>query len=120
MDLIDRFETFDSRTTRFRSVIDLRIDELILDGFDLPSGKRIGIALERELSRLISMGGLKCVTPSPIEIDTLNAGSFHIESDAHPIRVGKQIAQRVYDGLARARSTPLKQEATEGTDRSHA
>jgi hypothetical protein len=105
---------------QFRPTIELRIDELILDGFAMQNGDRIGAALERELSRLLSSGDLVHLTASSLQLDSLNAGSFHLEANAHPNYIGRQLAQRVYGQLARVQQPDLAHNTAEGARPSHA
>jgi hypothetical protein len=120
MDLMDQFNAFDLRTPQLRPTIELRIDELILEGFDMSSGDRIGAALKRELSRLISSGDLVHLAASALQVDTLSAGNFHLEPDAHPNYIGQQLAQRVYGQLARVQQPAVAHNSAEGARPSHA
>jgi hypothetical protein len=120
MDLRDQFDASDLGTPQLRPSIELRIDELILDGFGIPNGDRIGAALQRELSRLISSGDLAHLTAGPLQVDCLNAGNFHFEPNAHPNYIGRQLAQRVYGQLARMQQPGLADNTAEGARPSHA
>ena len=79
--------------------VELRIEELILEGFPLRGSERFGRALKRELARLFTEGG---VPPSLVrggEIVRLDGGAFNAIRGIKPDTVGAQIAQSVYQGL---------------------
>jgi hypothetical protein len=120
MDLTNQFDAFDLRAPQLRPTIELRIGELILDGFGRANGDRIGAALERELSRLISSGDLNHLAASPLHLESLNAGSFHLEANAHPAYIGRQLAQRVYGQLTSAQQPGLAHNTAEGAKPNHA
>ncbi len=120
MDVMDQFDAVDLKAPQLRPTIELRIDELILDGFDAPNGDRIGAALQRELSRLISSGDLVHLAGNPIQVDSLNAGTFHLEPDAHPNYIGQRLAHRVYGQLARVQQPGVARNTAEGERPSHA
>lgn len=120
MDLTNQFDAFDLRASELRPTIELRIGELILDGFGRANGDRIGAALERELSRLISSGDLTHLAASSVHVEFVNAGSFHLEPNAHPNYIGRQLAQRVYGQLARAQQPGVAHSTAEGAKPNHA
>ena len=79
--------------------IELHIEELVLDGFAPADRYRIGDMIERELSRLLSQGG---VPPSLIanhDQAHIDAGACHVASVSTPEHIGAQVAQAVYGGL---------------------
>ena len=121
MGLMNQFEAFDSGTpSLLRPTIELHIDELVLDGFDMSSGARIGAAMQRELSRLIFAGDLAQLATNPLDIEALNAGSFYLERDARPNYIGRQLAQRVYGQLDGIQQPALAHNSAEGAKPSHA
>jgi len=79
----------------------LRIEELVLDGF--PPGDRYSIAaaVEAELARLLAEQGAPPGLANGGTVSALDGGSFDVAPDARPDRIGAQVAQAVYGGLAR-------------------
>lgn len=80
--------------------IDLHIEELVLEGFPPEDRHRIGAAVERELARLLTERGLPGVTES-MDISRLDGGSFEMDRNATPERVGGQVGGAVYGGMRR-------------------
>ena len=79
--------------------IELHIEELVLDGFAPADRYRIGDMIERELSRLLSEGGVppsRIANPGQAHLD---AGAFNVASVSTPEQIGAQVAQAVYGGL---------------------
>jgi hypothetical protein len=93
-------DLMDSSTPTRRATVELHIDELILHGFPARDRHRIAAALERELSRLIAHGDLAHLPASSIQLDRLDAGSFHFDPAARPGHIGRTVAQRVYRQLS--------------------
>lgn len=83
--------------------INLTIDNLILNGLDLPPHHRphLQAALETELSRLLTADGLGASLQSGGAIPALSAGSIQVEAGHDPTALGQQIARAVYGGLSR-------------------
>jgi hypothetical protein len=83
--------------------INLTIDQLILDGIDLPVHHRphLQTAVEVELGRLLSEGGLGASLRGGGAVPGLSAPSVQIDSSGDPTEMGHQIAQAVYGGLAK-------------------
>jgi hypothetical protein len=79
----------------------LHIDELVLDGFPPGDRYRIAAAVEVELTRLFADQGVPPDLASGRAIPALDGGSFDVAPDARPDRIGGQVAQAVYRGLAR-------------------
>jgi hypothetical protein len=79
----------------------LRIEELVLDGFPPGDRYRIAAAAEAELTRLFTDRGVPSGLASGEAIPALDGGSFDVAPDARPDRIGAQVAQAVYGGLAR-------------------
>ena len=76
------------------SEIELHIEELILDGFAPAERYQVADAIERELTRLVTLGGL-----APSDAAHIDAGSVQLKPNATPRATGKQIARTVYGGL---------------------
>ena len=84
-----------------RPSIELQIEELILHGFAPGDRHRIGAAVERELGRLLSEGGLPAALGQGGARPVLDGGSFHMKPQARPESVGAQVAQAIYGGFSR-------------------
>jgi hypothetical protein len=80
--------------------VELHIDELVLDGFARRDRHAIGDAVERELARLIAEGGLAEFAGSPIEIESVNAGSFKAAPETRGPAIGGEVAGAVYRGIS--------------------
>jgi hypothetical protein len=76
-------------------VITVRIEELVLHGFDPRQRHAIGDAVERELAALMAE------PPGALEAARLDAGSFDVHRDAPPAVVGRHIARAIHSGLRR-------------------
>jgi hypothetical protein len=81
--------------------INVHIERLILDG--LPLGKRHGpmvqAAVEKELSRLLTLHGLGHEWQSGGAVPQVRASGIQLSNETHPNRLGRQIAQAVYSGI---------------------
>ncbi len=93
-------DVMDPNTPTRRGSIDLRIDELILHGFAARDRHRIAAALEHELSRLIAQGELAHPRSNSIQLDRIDAGTFHLDPATGPNHIGRMVAQRVYGQLS--------------------
>lgn len=78
----------------------LHIDRLVLDGLALQpvEAARLRAALESELSRLLSAGGLGSAWQSGGAVPELHAAAVEAGT-LDPILLGKQIARSLYAGL---------------------
>jgi len=81
--------------------LDIYIERLIVDGVDLGpgDGERLKAAVEAELSRLLSHGELAQDLKSGGAFPSIRAGSRPVSGEGNPARLGKQIAQSVYQGI---------------------
>jgi hypothetical protein len=75
--------------------IELRIDELVIDGVSQTDGIRTGDAFSRELMRLIEL------SPSTLfaheqDVDRLDAGTFATPRPAQPSAIGVAAAQAIH------------------------
>jgi hypothetical protein len=76
--------------------IELRIEELVLQGF-VPSDRyAIGDAVERELARLLGEHGAPISLRSETAADEIRGATFNTAHNAKVPVIGKQIAQAVY------------------------
>ena len=78
--------------------IDLRIEELYLDGFSPHDRFRIGRAIELELSRLIAENGIPKAWSLGQSLKNLDGGSFQVAKFTSPESIGTHVAQAVYRG----------------------
>ena len=83
--------------------INLTIDNLILDGLDLPPHHRshLQTALETELGRLLTERGVGASLQRGGAVPSLPAGSIQVDQNNGPTALGQQIARAVYGGLNR-------------------
>jgi len=79
--------------------LEVRIDELVLNGFAPADGPRIGAAVKRELEHLLAGSAADMGTRPDAKIARLNAGSFHVTPGASAHAIGLQVARAVDRGL---------------------
>ena len=80
--------------------IEVIIDELVLDGFDLSQKYAILDALERELGSLLSEKGLLAKFDQPtLKIDRLDAGSISLRPEIRSASVGSQLGRALFASL---------------------
>ena len=79
----------------------LHIEELILEGFPPGDRYRIAAAVEAELARLFTETGIPPGMDASRSVPKLDAGSLDVAASTRPERVGGQVAQALYGGLAR-------------------
>ncbi len=80
--------------------IEVHIEELVLHGFASKDRYAIGEAVQRELQRLFTEQGLPESLAAGYEVTTLNAGAFTVKPGTKANKMGAQVAQSVYAGLA--------------------
>jgi hypothetical protein len=84
--------------------IDLRIDELVLHGFAAGDRRRLGQAVERELSRLLEEGVAGGEIPRALTTDGALAfgdgGVIHLAAGSGPEAAGAQVARAVYRAIS--------------------
>jgi hypothetical protein len=98
----------------------LRIDELVLHGFERVDRYALAGAIERELGRLLGESGAQqalLAREKSIGDHRLDAGSFAVSADATPRAVGMQVARAVLRSLentnrARAPGSPASARPT--------
>ena len=83
--------------------VNLNIERLVLEGFSLRPGEHLLVreAAERELSRLLSAGGVSPQLLSGGAVPRLAAPDIHVAGDADSGAIGRQIARAVYGGIGR-------------------
>lgn len=80
--------------------IELHIEELVLHGFAPGDRSRIGEAVEGELTRLLTERGVPPFLMRGGETGRLDVGTFEVTSGSRAEKLGSQVAQAVYGGLA--------------------
>lgn len=80
--------------------IQVNIERLVLDGIDIPASQRplLQAAVETELTRLLSTGGLNPVLISGGSLPSLRVQALNYSGN-NPAQLGKQIARSMYSGL---------------------
>jgi hypothetical protein len=81
--------------------IELHIEELVLHGFEPGNHHAIGEAVESELERLLTEGGLAENLTSGGEVPLIHADKINLASGESPVRLGHHIAKSVYRGIGR-------------------
>ena len=83
--------------------INLAIERLVLDGFQLNPAQRslLQEALQAELGRLLAEGGVTGGLAAGGMVPSVRADGFAISGDGGPVSLGRQIAQAVYGGIVR-------------------
>jgi hypothetical protein len=79
--------------------IELHVDELVLDGFDAADARGLGAALEAELVRLLTGGGLPQLQDDRT-LGIVDAGAVPLGRDGSR-GLGSRVASSVYGSLAR-------------------
>jgi hypothetical protein len=82
-----------------QSPIHLHIEELVLHGFSPGDRHRIGEAMQRELTRLLTEKATPPALAKSSAIDRLNGGTFQMTSAPRPEATGAQVARAVFKGL---------------------
>jgi hypothetical protein len=81
--------------------INIQIDRLVLDGFDLARNQRplMQAAFERELGRLLVRDGLSNELSSEVRLPSLRVPSIQIDNTNNADAFGQQVAQAVHRGI---------------------
>jgi hypothetical protein len=90
---------FISPVDKPRASVDLRIGELLLDGFTPADRYAIGEAVERELARLLNEQGTPSTVTQEIEIEHLDGGAIELRQSTGSAEIGIELAKAVYGGL---------------------
>ena len=80
--------------------LELRIEELVLRGFEPDDRYRIGDTVERELARLLADQGPPPTLAQGREVACLDGGAFEVKPGSKVEGIGVQVAQAVYGGLS--------------------
>jgi hypothetical protein len=83
--------------------VNIHIERLILDGVHVPYAQRPALqaAVEAELTRLISEGGLTPGLQSGGAYPRVPGGSIQLPQDGNHAALGSQIARAVYGGIGK-------------------
>ena len=81
--------------------INIHIDRLVLDGFDLSRSQRplMQEAFEHELARLLMRDGLTSELASDVRLPSLQVPPVHVDNTNNPHSFGQQVAQAVHKGI---------------------
>jgi hypothetical protein len=81
--------------------LELRVEELVLQGFEPADRYRIGEAVERELDRLFTEQGVSPTLNQDSQAEHLDGGAFELKPNLGADAIGIQVAQKVYGRLNR-------------------
>ena len=83
--------------------VNLNIERLVLEGFQLRPGEHLVVRAEaeRELSRLLSEGGVSRELLSGGAVPRLTAADISVAGDTDAGALGRRIAQAVYGGIGK-------------------
>jgi len=83
--------------------INLHIERLVLEGIPLDPGQRplLQTAVEAELTRLLTSGGLSDALQSGGALYNVRATGIQLANNGSPARLGEQIAGAVYRGIGK-------------------
>ena len=84
-----------------RASLDLRIEEMVLDGLAGVDRAEIGLVVQRELTRLFAEEGVPPWLARGGEVAGLDGGEFSVEPGMGTLAIGAQIARAIYGGLDR-------------------
>lgn len=81
--------------------INVQIDRLVLDGFDVAHSQRplMQQAFERELARLLVRDGLSNELSSEVRMPSLSVPAIQVDNTSNPDSLGQQVAQAVHRGI---------------------
>jgi hypothetical protein len=81
----------------------LQIDRLVLEGVSISPGQRplLQAAIEAELSRLLTSGGIAPHLASGGALPRVSAPGIQLTRASSPARLGQQIARSVYGGIGK-------------------
>jgi len=94
--------------------IDLRIDELVLHGFDRRDRRHIAESLQLELARLIAADGQAHLLAKPLALERIDGGAFKVQANVKPQLAGRQIAQTIFRSLQQHAGAPAAASRSRG------
>lgn len=81
--------------------IELSIDELIMEGFEIRDHYRFGQALQNELQRLFAERGIPASLSTSARIANLDGGTVPTTQNAGSENLGIQVANTLYRGISK-------------------
>ena len=81
--------------------LEMEIEDLVLHGFPGMDKDRIARAVQMELERLITEGGVPASLQEGGDIARLEGGSFQVAPDLSAEEVGAQVARAIYGWMRR-------------------
>ena len=81
--------------------VEMKIEQMILEGFSPSDRYRIGDSVQNELERIFNEQGVSWTINKSIGLETLDGGEFAITHATRAASVGNQLAQSVYKGIGR-------------------
>jgi len=88
-----------ARRNSARTSVQVRIGELVLDGFPSADRFRIAEGVKRELTRLIGKQGSGRLAVPRANAAVVDAGAFPVGPGANPAAIGGRVAQAVHREL---------------------
>src|SRR5690606_15851409 len=85
--------------------LELRIEQLVLEGVAPGDRYRVADALRAELRRLLGAQGAAANFPASVSERRIDAGTIHIGGGAPADHTGKQIARAVYGAIGATTSS---------------
>lgn len=79
--------------------IEINIEELVLEGFDVMDQHKLGMALQNELQRLFIEQGIPESIKNNIKLGDLSPTGIDEIYSANPEAIGVQTASRIYNGF---------------------
>lgn len=85
--------------------VHIHIERLILEGLPLRTlqGLQVQAAVEKELGRLLALGGIPDELQVGGAVPRLRAPALELAKETQPTLLGQQIARSVYRGIGNAR-----------------
>jgi len=86
----------------------VHIERLVLDGLGIHAGRRslLQAAVEAELARLLTAGGLNPALLSSGAMPSIRANAMQWSGSSDPVQLGQRIARSVYGGIGAAEQKP--------------
>ena len=85
--------------------IDLRINQLMIEGLQPSDRYQFGNAVQTELARLLAEKGMPPNLTGSAELGQLAAGTISITAAPRPEIIGRQVAEAVYRGIGKINSS---------------
>jgi hypothetical protein len=86
---------------RAQGAVEVRIEELVLHGFDARERYRIGAAVEVELARLLAEEGVPPSLGQSGDLAHLDGGAFEVVPGSRAEETGRRVARALYGSLRR-------------------